>query len=210
MPDWSWYIIIPAGLAAATAVVVRMVTAGGTVRWGRGTLVVEGRRESGSGPLARAIDYVQRSTPAIRDLLFNVYLQLLVDAGADPVKAPEYDDARFVKMLLAYLVNGGNGSKSVQKIVEAEIINNDWHGRDLRDYVRVEVWPAILRQATWLIRSEYDTTVLNVDGTMRARWVPSKVFTDSLATDQVRDMIVEELVPLFEYTRRCLGDGCRE
>lgn len=209
MPEWGWYIIIPGGLVAASVLVVRMVVAGGAVRWGRGTLVVQGKRQNANGPLARSIDYVQRSTPAIRDLLFGVYLQLLIAAGGDPFRAAEYDDARFVKMLLAYLVNGGNGSNSIQKIVESEIVNADWHGRDLREYVRMEVWPPILRQAKWLIGSEYDTAVLSADGHMRTRWVPSKTFSDALATDEVRERIVDELVPLFEYTRRCLGDGCK-
>lgn len=210
MPQWIYIIIVSVAVPSAIVILIAFIRRGGQLRFGRNTIVVEGKRHGAQSPIARAIAYVQRSTPELQHKLLRVYLRLLKDAGADPDRLGEYDDARFVRMLLAYMVNGGNGTRSVQKIVEGEIVGNDWRGRDLREYVRTELWPPILRTAKDLINREYDTEVLSGDGTMRRRWISSTAFIDELCTEHVREMVVDELVPLFEYAARCVDGGCKE
>ncbi|MFP4066210.1 MAG: hypothetical protein ACLFS5_01795 [Spirochaetaceae bacterium] len=209
MPDWMYVIIVSIAVPAAIVLVWALIRRGGQLKFGQNAIIVEGKRHDANSPVARVVDYVQRSTPELQHKLLRVYLRLLKDAGADPDRLGEYDDARFVRMLLAYMVNGGNGTRSVQKIVESEVVGTDWHGRDLREYVRAEVWPPILRSVKDLVNREYDTEVLSVNGAMRRRWVSSTAFIDALSADAVRDMVVDEIVPLFEYARGCLEIGCR-
>lgn len=210
MPEWMWIIIAIAGVAIIVVVLWLISKNGVTAKHGRTSIVIEGRYEEPGNPLSRALHYVQRSTPEIQHILFRCYLKLMKEAGANPDYLADYDDARFVRMLLRYLVNGGNGSRSIQKIVEDEMIHGEWRreGDDLREYVKAEVWPPILRSARDLINQEYDTEVLEHDGTRRKRWVSNTGFVDAIASDETRDAVVEQIVPLFAYARRCLSTGC--
>ena len=103
MPEWMW-IIIAAGGIAALAVILWIVSKRGlSAKYGRTSIVIEGRHEEPGNPLSRALHYVQRSTPEIQHILFQRYLELMEAAGANPDYLADYDDARFVRMLLRYL-----------------------------------------------------------------------------------------------------------
>lgn len=211
MPDWMWIIIAVAGLVVVGVVLWAVITRGVTAKHGRTSIVISGKTTDPYNPLNKALEYVQRSTPEIQHILFRQYLKLLKDAGADPDYLADYDDARFVRVLLRYLVNGGNGSRSIQKIIEEEMINGEWRRQsdNLHAYVLEEVWPPMVRATKDLINQEYDTEVLEFDGTRRRRMVSNTDFIDGLLSEQVRDKVINETVSMFSFSRHCLSHhGC--
>lgn len=210
MPEWMW-IIIAAGGIATLAVILKVISKRGlNASYGRSSIVIEGQYHQPDNALSKALTQVSDRTPQLQDVLLGVYLKLLKRAGADPDYLAEYEDARFVRMLLQYLVNGGNGSYSVQKIIESEIIHGEWRreGDDIREYVTREVWPKIRRRMKDFLNQEYDTSVLRMDGTRRKRLVSNTDFVDAVSSEASRDELVERIVPLFSYARRCVSDGC--
>jgi len=212
MPEWMWIIIAIGGAVTLAVILWVAVTRGIKATHGKTSIVISGQYQDPANPLNRALQYVARSTPEIQHTLFLVYLRLLKDSGADPDYLADYDDARFVRVLLRYLVNGGNGSRSLQKIVEEELIHGEWKrgSDDIRVYVETEVWPPILRAARDLINQEYDTDVLEPDGSRRKRMVSNTDFVDTLSSAEVKNAVVDEIVPLFGYARRCINGGCEE
>jgi hypothetical protein len=211
MPEWMWIIISIAGLLATVVVLWSIITRGITAKHGRTSIVIAGRPTDPNNPLNRALEYVQRSTPEIQHILFRQYLRLLKQAGADPDYLADYDDARFVRVLIRYLVNGGNGSRSIQKIVEEELINGEWRRQsdNLVEDVHDEVWPPIVRATKDLINQEYDTEVLEFDGTRRRRMVSNTDLVDGLFSDDVRDKVITEIVAMLAFSRRCIAhNGC--
>jgi hypothetical protein len=210
MPEWMWIIISVAGGAGVIVLLWAVVTRGITASHGRTSIVIAGKMQDPDDPINKALQYVQRSTPEIQHIMFRRYLRLLKEAGADPDYLSDYDDARFVRVLLRYLVNGGNGSRSIQKIVEEEMISGEWKrsSDDLREYVAVEVWPPIVRAIKDLVNQEYDTDVLEFDGTRRKRLVSNTDFIDGIIVPEVRDAVISEIVAMFAYGRKCLSNGC--
>lgn len=212
MPEWMW-IVIATGGAAALAVVLWVISKRGVkAKYGRNSIVIEGQYHHPEDPLSKALTYVSDRTPQLQDIIFGVYLRLMKDAGAEVHYLAEYEDAKFVRMLLQYLVNGGNGSNSIQKIIEGEIIHGEWHRDedDVTRYVMWEVWPQISRRIKDFLNQEYDTSVLQMDGSRRQRWVSNTTFIDAVMADETRDKIIDRVAPLFMYSRRCINDGCKE
>jgi hypothetical protein len=114
MPEWMWIIISVAGGAGVIVLLWAVVTRGITASHGRTSIVIAGKMQDPDDPINKALQYVQRSTPEIQHIMFRRYLRLLKEAGADPDYLSDYDDARFVRVLLRYLVNGGNGWSATQ------------------------------------------------------------------------------------------------
>ena len=210
MPEWMW-IIVSIGGFIGLGVILRVVAVRGVTAKHRHTsIVINGRAQDPKNPLNRALQHVQRSTPEVQHILFRVYLRLMKDAGADPDYLADYDDSRFVRMLLRFLVNGGNGTRSVQKIIEEEIVCREWerHADDIRAYISQEVWPPILRAAKDLLNQEYDTDVLESEGRRRQRIVSNTDFVGALDTERVRTAVVDAIVPIFAFAKRCLAQVC--
>lgn len=212
LPEWMWIIIAAAGVALAVVVAKSVWEHGIKAKYGRGSIIIEGTSEHGTNPLGRALQYVKRSSPEIQHLLFKQYLKLIKKNGADPDYLADYDDSRFVRMLLRYLVNGGNGSKSIQQIIEHELVYGDWRreGDDLRGFVESEIWPPIVRSSRDLINSEYDTEVLQQDGNRRRRWASNTEFADMFNDPELKRGVIDLIVPYFQYARRCLYSGCAD
>ena len=210
MPEWMWIIISIGGFIALGGILWSVTTRGIIAKHGHTSIVINGRAQDPENPLNRALQHIQRSTPEVQHILFRVYLRLMKKDGADLDYLTDYDDSRFVRMLLRFLVNGGNGTRSVQKIIEEEIVYGEWKRRsdDIRDYVSEEVWPSILRAAKDLINQEYDTEVLESGGKRRQRIVSNTDFIDALDTETVKNAIVDAIVPMFSFAKRCLTQGC--
>lgn len=207
-----WIIIAIGGAVTLGIILWAIIARGVTAKHGRTSIVINGRTQDPENPLNRALQNVQRSTPEVQHILFRVYLRLMKDAGADPDYLTDYDDARFVRMLLRFIVNGGNGTRSVQKIIEEEIVYGEWKRRtdDIRSYVLEEVWPAILRTTKDVINQEYDTEVLENEGRRRQRIVSNTDFADALDTEKVRNAVIDAIAPLFSFAKRCVSSGCDE
>lgn len=210
MPEWMWIVISIGGFITLGVILWSVAARGITAKHGHTSIVINGRAQDPENPLNRALQHVQRSTPEVQHILFRVYLRLMKEGGADPDFLTDYDDSRFVRMLLRFLVNGGNGTRSVQKIIEEEIVYGEWKRRtdDIRAYVSEEVWPSILRAAKDLINQEYDTEVLESEGRRRQRIVSNTDFADALDTEKVRNAVVDAIVPMFSFAKRCLANGC--
>lgn len=212
MPEWMWIIIAIGGSITLGVILVTIAKRGVKASHGKTSIVIAGQYQSPDDPLNAALLYVQRSTPEIQHVIFQRYLKLLKDAGANVDFLADYDDARFVRVLLRYLVNGGNGSRSIQKIIEEEMIHGEWKRQNdnLREFVEAEVWPPILRAAKDLLNQEYDSDVLEPDGTRRLRMVSNTDFVDAMGSETMKIAVVDKIVPLFSYSRACIAGGCTE
>lgn len=162
--------------------------------------------------MGRALSYAQQWIPEVQQVLWSKYLRLMKEAGADPDLLSDYDDARFAKALFRYLVSGGNGTQSVQKIVENQIVSGEWKRSTdhVEECVRTQVWPLIARTTKDFLNAEYDTTVLQMDGTRRTRLVSNTDLIDTLCGDEVMEKVVEKIVPIFRFAQECVRDGCKD
>jgi len=177
-----------------------------------GSIVIAGTGQEIETPLGRALTYVQQWTPEIQHVLFKQYLRMMKQAGADAALLADYDDARFAKALFRYLVSGGNGTQSIQKIIEHQVINGEWRRttNHVAEFVTSQVWPLVVRVTRDFLNAEYDTTVLQKDGSRRTRWVSNTDLVDTLTGDEMKDKIVEKIVPIFRFAHDCVQAGCTE
>ena len=210
MPDFVWIVI---SALMVTVVVYLMVVAssrGLRASHGRTSIVIAGNPGDTETPIGRALQYVQQWTPEIQHVLFGRYLRLMKDAGADPALLTDYDDARFAKALFRYLVSGGNGTQSIQKILEDLIVNGEWRRENdhIDEYVQTQVWPIIVRRIRDYLNAEYDTTVLQMDGSRRNRWVSNTDLVAELTSDEIRSKCVATITPIFRFAQDCVQSGC--
>lgn len=193
-------------------VVLLTVKRGVKASYRGGSIVIAGSSHAQDSPMGRALSYVQQWVPEIQQVLFSKYLRLMKEAGADPALLSDYDDARFAKALFRYLVSGGNGTQSVQKIVENQIVTGEWKRSTdhVEEYVKTQVWPLIVRTTKDFLNAEYDTTVLQMDGTRRTRWVSNTELIDTLCSDEVMEKVIDKIVPIFRFAQQCVRDGCTD
>jgi len=199
-------------VVTAGAVIVLAIKRGLKASYRGGSIVIAGAGPGNDSPLGRALEYVQIWVPEIQHVLFARYLRMMKAAGANPDLLAEYDDARFTRALFRFLVSGGNGTRSIQKIVENQIVSGEWRRStdEVDGFVLVQVWPLIARTIRDYLNAEYDTTVLQMDGTRRARWVSNTDLIDTLCGDEVRGQVVSKIVPIFRFAQECVKIGCRE
>jgi hypothetical protein len=183
---------------------------GGKIGWKDLTFVVQGTGRKIDGPLAQALYRVETEISAVQTILFRRYLSLMEKSGADVNNLASYDDARFMKLLLRYAVSGGNGSNSTQKIMEEEVLKGYYrrHGDELDRYVHEHILPMVTRRIVDGINAEYDTTVLQRDGSYRDRWVPATEYIVDISSPAVQREIAAILVLILQYARGCILDGC--
>lgn len=211
IPVFVWVFAVVLATVIVTVFSYLSIKRGVRASVGKGSIVIAGTSHEADSPMGRALIYVQQWMPNVQQTLFSTYLRLMKDAGADVDLLADYDDARFAKSLFRYIVSGGNGTPSMQKIVENAIINGEWKREtdDVTAFVRSQVWPLIERAMRDFLNAEYDTTVLQMDGTRRTRWVSNTDFVDAVTSDDVRDRVVKKIVPIFEYAQKCVNDrGC--
>jgi hypothetical protein len=198
--------------AVVVTVVILTVKRGVKASYRGGSIVIAGSGHSQDSPMGRALSYVQQWVPEIQQVLFSKYLRLMKEAGADQDLLSDYDDARFARALFRYLVSGGNGTQSVQKIVENQIVSGEWKRSTdhVDEYVGTQVWPLVVRTTKDFLNAEYDTTVLQMDGTRRTRWVSNTDLIDTLCGDEVMEKVVEKIVPIFRFAQQCVRDECTD
>lgn len=209
MPEWIWIVIAFWGSAAAALLLMMIFKRGGKIGFGNNIVTVNGSVVDQQGPYSAMIAYTENQVGEIQHIMFGRYLRLIKDKGADPAHLTEYEDSRYVKMLLKYLVNGGNGSRSVQKIMETEVVTGTWrmHRKDLRGYCQREIWPQILRVTRDRFNSEYDSTVLTNDGTYRDRWASTAEVVDTYEDKSVADATCSVCENILLFAAACEGQG---
>lgn len=212
MPEYVYIVGTILATVIVATVVILTIRRGVKASYRGGSIVIAGRGHDQSSPVGRALSYVQQWIPEVQQIMFARYLKLMKDAGADPDLLSDYDDARFAKALFRYLVSGGNGTQSVQKIVENQIVSGEWKRSTdhVQEYVKTEVWPLIARTTKDFLNAEYDTTVLQMDGTRRTRWVSNTDLIDTLCGEEVMGKVTEKIVPIFRFAQNCVKDGCQD
>lgn len=212
MPEWIWIVIAFWGSAAAVLLLMLIVKRGGKIGFGGNVVTVNGSLVDPQGPYSALLTYTENQVGEVQHILFSRYLRLIKGKGADPSHLTEYEDSRYVKMLLKYLVNGGNGSRSVQKIMETAVVTGAWreHKHDLKGYCLREIWPQVRRVTRDRFNSEYDSTVLMNDGNYRDRWAATAEVIDAYEEPEVAAAVcgVCELILLF--VAACESKGCKD
>lgn len=208
MPEWIWLVVAFWGSVATAVLLYLIAKRGGKIGFGKNVMTVNG--EVMDGKYKHAIRYVESRVGEVHHILFGRYLRLIKDNGAEPNRLTEYEDARFMKMLLQYLVSGGNGSRSIQKILESEVVYGDWqrYKHDLKGYAKREIWPQVLRVARDRINSEYDSVVLVNDGTYRPRWAATADVVDAYSEDSIEDSVCTVFDSILLYASVCKNGGC--
>jgi hypothetical protein len=199
---------ITAGSAVLLGVIVWLLISVGRnvkqINVGKTAIVVHGDGEQ-TTPLGRALAYVPNNVGQITSLIYTGYLRLMKEKGVSPDDMTGVEDAIYARMLIRFACAAGNGTNSVQKIIETDIANRDWDGEELTAYIRRSVVPRVLDSLKALINSEYDSIVRYAEHSDRARVVSQVEFVDMLLTDDFRDSLVDHLRPFYEYAHKCLS-----
>ena len=213
VPVFVWYVACSVVLAL-TAVLIWLIHEYGIslVLKGSNRIVVAGKTRRSNTPLGRTLDRVQQWVPEIEHVFYEIYKDLMIAAGANPDLLNDYDDAQFAKMLFRYLVSGGNGSQSVQKLVENHVVAGEWKTWDgtTESFVASEIWPLIVRAVKNYLNAEYSTTALQKDGTTNERWVSATDLVEALTDEDTKRKTVEKIIPIFNYARSCRRRSCAD
>ena len=179
------------------------------IKLGETTLIVNGERRESSDPIVRAADNVALHVSGIAAMLCGRYYRLVKRKGVKERYITEVPDSRDVRMLLLLTVTRGNGSASVQKIIEGEIVREAWRGRDLREYVESVVVPRITGAVREMINAEYDSHVLLEPGRFRDRIVSQVEWYNDLVSMECQKELASMVLPYFEFARECVDSGCK-
>ena len=213
VPDVLWFLFASWGTVGVMFLMFLLWKRGGKIGWGKSTIVVNGFTDGSTakGPMFQVLEYVEKKVPEVQHILFGRYLRAIKDNGADPLRLTEYEDSRYVKMLLRFSISGGNGSRSVQKILENEVVSQVWRAykNDLNGYVLREIWPQIMRTLRDQFNSEYDSVVLMPEGEYRNRWVSTAEVVDAFSEDSIKRDVCAVSESILKYAFGCLdGGGC--
>ena len=213
MPDWGWIVVLAVGSLLSIAITWVILRRGGSIGIGKNTLtipaaetlVVHGEPDETTSPLGKALHYVPDNIGQIHHVVYHGFLRLVKRKGVAEQDITEIEESQFARVLLRDAVMRGNGSRSVQKIIEAHVARRDFMGKDARAYVITHVLPQVEDTLREEINSEYSTTVRTVDGSTKTRVVSQVEFVDMLMNKETRDLLVEKITPFFEYAADCFN-----
>lgn len=212
MPQWGWIIIFATGVPLMSIITWAILKRGGSIGIGRHTLtippgevtVVHGEQSEVSTPLGKALHYIPDNIGQIHHLLYHRFLRIVKSKGVAERDITEIEESVYARMLLRDTVMRGNGSRSIQKIIEAHVARRDFLSKDPNTYVITYVIPQVEDTLREEINSEYSTTVRTVDGATKTRVVSQVEFIDMVMSKETRELLVEKIVPFFEYAADCL------
>jgi len=211
MPQWGWIIIFATAVPLVAIITWAILKRGGSIGIGKNTLtipgealVVHGDNREHESQLGRALHYVPDNIGQIYNLIYCRYLKLVKAKGVDQVDMTNIEDSRFARSMIKNATSLGNGSRSVQKIIETHIARRDFIGHDIDTYVIQHVLPRVIDALREVVNSEYDSVVHYAEGSTRDRIVSQVEFVDELMSREFRDVLVPALVPFFEQAA-CLG-----
>lgn len=210
MPDWVWIPIVIVGTGVIVAVTAIVAKRGGTLGIGKNTFVLHGDEKAPKNPLARALRYVPENIGQVTSLVYAGYLKIVKSKGVDPAVMTDLEDSRFARAVIRNATSLGNGSNSVQKIIENDIANRDYVGHDVEQYVHDVVLPKVVDSMKNTINSEYDTVARYAEHSDRQRIVTQAEFVDLLAEPRFQHDLVHALLPFYKFAARCLSDGCMD
>lgn len=207
MPEWVYIVFAVIIGGGAIMVLIR----GGTFSFFKQAAVfhVNGKTRSPKSPVSQALEFISNNAQEVRHVVYGGYLRALKHAGVPEELLAECDDGRFVLMLLRVAVNGGNGTESVQKVIEREVVAHEWKPGMVESYVKKIILPLVTRTLINYLNSEYDSRVFQADGTWRDRVVSKTMFFDLIKKEETQEAMFKALLPMFTYANDCLVNGCR-
>lgn len=211
---------IPRFIWIEIAILVPVIIGGALyIVWKRGvkgsakgiSFIVQGTGKEASPSVSAGLLYLEQTVPEIQDILFRKFLSMMADAGAERALIATYDDSLYMRMLLRYAVNGGNGSNSVQKILEQEVVSGQYRrsNDDIEEYVKNRIWPRVIRSLRTTIDSDYHSDVHGSDGYIRRRKVSSTDFICAIQEGAVAEEVTRKLIGIMRRAKECV-DGCEE
>lgn len=210
MPMFLW---IEIGVIVGIAAVVFLY-----LIWKRGikgkaksvSFVINGTGMEAPPAMSRALLHLERSVPAMYDILYTKFLGMMEDVGVQKEYLGSYDDSLYMRMLLRYAVSGGNGSNSTQKILEQVVVDGEYkrNGDNIEAYVRVHVWPRILRSLKNFIDSDYHSDVHDGTGNVRTRRVDATSYIIAISKEPVSEELIKSIVSILSYAKNCVENGC--
>jgi hypothetical protein len=215
MPQWGWIIIFATGVPLVLIITLVLLKRGGSIGIGKNTLtippgetlIVHGDQSEIHTPLGKALHYIPDNIGQIHHLLYHRFLRIVKSKGVAEEDITEIEESVYARMLLRDTVMRGNGSRSVQKIIEAHVARRDFVGKDPDAYVIAHVVPQVEGTLREEINSEYSTTIRTTDGATKTRVVSQVEFIDMVMNRETRELLVKKIVPFFEYAAECMGAG---
>ena len=207
MPDFVWIAIIIVATIVIAWIMWLVTRRGGRLKFRDYTIVVgDDVGSSKASPLRDALEHVEHHVPELQHRWWRMYLHAVKQRGCDPERLGEYEDSRFMKVLLRYVVSGGNGSRSVQKIVESAIVlmyrDPGYIEDGIEAFIANDIWPSVLRTVKDSLNSEYDSEVLSEDGTTRKRIVSSVDTVMLFDSDIGLSEFIEIVTPVLKNAQR--------
>lgn len=212
MPSWLWIEIGVVGAGVVVTVLVllsKLVPRVKEFRVGKTAYIVGGTDRTGS-PLSRALERIPSDVEVIRQYVYGRYLRMLKERGVNPIILNDLDDSKYVYWLLRYAVSGGNGTNSVQKIIEGEVVSLGWDGDDPRKFTEEKVVPRIVRRLVDMVNSDYENVKWISSENSMHRTITNVEFYEMLTSDETRSAILEMVAPFFVHAKACLEGGCKE
>jgi len=210
MPEWGWIIIFAVGTPALLAIIWRLLATGGRLAFGKSSIVIHGEERRNTDPLGDALKFVPSNIGIVHNYLYGLYLKAVKAKGIDPGVMTEIEDSRFARAVLRNAVCLGNGSRSVQKIIESAIASADFRDRDIGHYVRGTIVPRAIDAVQTIINSEYDSIASYAEYSTRARIISQAEFVDIVRSEAAKDGLATVIMPFFVHANDCVGGGCSE
>jgi len=218
VPQWGWIIIFAIGGPSIIAVIWTVLKRGGSIGIGKNTLtipgeamVVHGEDLEDDGPMGRALNYVPENIGQIHHMIYGHFLKLVKAApGVVPNEITTLEESVFARALIKIASSLGNGSHSIQMIIQTHITRKDFVGKDLESYVIRIVVPRVIDRLRETINSEYDSVTHYKDGSTKTRSVTQVQFVDMLLSQGFRESLVRAILPFFRWAQSCLDGECAE
>jgi hypothetical protein len=210
VPQWGWIIIFATGVPLAVVLTWAVLKRGGTIGIGKNSIVIHGDTEDPGSPLGDALEFVKDSISQIHSLIYQHYLKIVKSKGIDPAVMTNLEDSKFTEEMLLEATSLGNGSNSIQKIVEGQIAKQIFRGKDIESYVRGVVLPRAVDSVRRVVNAKYDSIVHDTAFSTRVRVVSQAEFVEMLLGRQFQDELVERLVAFFRFASECLDGGCHD
>lgn len=212
MPEWGWIILFVTGVPIVAVMTWVVLKRGGSIGIGKNTLtipsgealIIHGERSEIHSPLGRALHYVPDNIGLIYNMIYGRYLRIVKSKGVKEAMITDLEDSHFARSLIKNATMLGNGSRSVQKIIESHIARRDFLGKDIDAYLLTHVVPQVVNALQEEVNSEYDTVIHVDENTTRTRIVTQVEFVDALMSREMRDDLIRAISPFLEYAKECM------
>lgn len=218
MPDFVWIVIVAVGTPMLIATFWTILRRGGSIGFGKSkitipsaeAIVIHGEAVEGEDPMAKALRYLPENIGQIHHMIYGRFLRMLKTKGCDMDQASTIEETVFARALIKIATSLGNGSNSVQIILQTHITRRDFAGKDLDSYVIGLVTPRIIDRLRETVNTEWENEIHFDDGTTRKRNVSQVDFVDMLMSRDFKEALVVAVVPFFRWAQNCLNGECGE